>query len=111
MSKIQLTNKHYDPFLKSIPEPRFQMAGSGAVRPTVFGVIGHTKPSDTYRIVGGLVADSKSVGKLPPKPSREFMESSERHIFSSSKTKIPGEHYGQIPYPGVYQSKLGSPVS
>jgi hypothetical protein len=45
------------------------------------------------------------------KPSREFMESSERHIFSSTKTKIPGSHYGQVPYPGVFQCKQGSPVS
>ena len=111
MSKIHLVNKHYDPYINRIPEPYYQMSGSGAVRPTVFGVIGATKPNDTYRVVGGLVPNTKSVGKLPPKPSREFMESSERHIFSSTKTKIPGQHYSQIPYPGVFQSKLGSPVT
>jgi hypothetical protein len=112
MSKINIVNKHYDPYINYTPNPnQYMMSGSGAVRPTTFGVIGMTKPSDTYRIVGGLIPNTKSTGALPMKPSREFMESSERHIFSSTKTKIPGSHYGQVPYPGVFQCKQGSPVS
>jgi hypothetical protein len=40
------------------------------------------------------------------------MQNTDRHILGpASKTRTPKEHYGQVPYPGVFQSQVGVMVS
>lgn len=100
---------HKHPYLHVVDEPRV-MKGPGAPRQTVFGVLGHTKDDGLTRSLGGLVQETTGskkvhkgeVEKVGPKLVTE------RHITGpASKTKMPGAHYAQIPYPGKFQSEVG----
>lgn len=98
-----------------VDAPRLQMSGLGAPRSTVFGVIGRTKLYEPHsRSLGGLVhhtADAP-VQKGTAMKASSVPKNTDRHILGpASKTHVPGEHYGQVPYPGLYRSKLGAPVS
>lgn len=98
----------HTPYLQVVDFPR-RMAGAGAPQRTVFGVLGHTKETGLTKSLGGLVVDSKTKAPAPPtmKDSKRT-DKTEHHIAgSASKTHIPGAHYGQVPYPGVYMSELG----
>jgi hypothetical protein len=65
------------------------------------------------RSLGGLVKNTKVSGN----PKGEVMRSSvapqtDRHIIGhASRTHVPGEHMGQVPYPGHYRSALGARLS
>lgn len=96
------------PYLSVVDEPRM-MKGKGAPRSTVFGVLGHTKESGKMRVLGGLVERAPDApimkGTLDKHPK---MVHTERGITGpAAKTHVPGAHYAQVPYPGVYQSLLG----
>lgn len=96
------------PYLHVVDEPRV-MAGKGAPRSMVFGVLGHSKIEPEMKSLGGLVRDTKSKavhkGEVIPNASRL---NTERHITGpASKTHISGEHYGQVPYPGRYMGPAG----
>jgi hypothetical protein len=99
---------HKHPYLHVVDEPRV-MKGPGAPRQTVFGVLGHTKDDSEMKSLGGLVRDTRDkkvhkgeVEKVSPKLMTE------RHITGpASKTKIPGAHYAQVPYPGKFMSDVG----
>jgi hypothetical protein len=98
-----------------VDAPRLQMAGVGAPRSTVFGVIGRTRLYEPVsRSLGGLVHNTC---ECPVQPGTVMKASTvpkntDRSILGpSSKTPMPGAHYGQVPYPGHYASALGAPVS
>ena len=97
------------PYLHVVDEPRM-MAGKGAPRSTVFGVLGITKEDSEMRSLGGLVKSAKASAPAPPlkTPSSLIPPNSERSILGkASKTHIPGEHFGMTPYPGAFMSRLG----
>ena len=99
--------KKETPYLEVVGEPRM-MRGEGAPRSTVFGVLGRTKESAKMKTLGGLVVE-RSQAKVP---KGELMRpggvKTERGITGApAKTHIPGAHYAQIPYPGVFMAHLG----
>ena len=105
--------EHLQPYMQVL-EPKM-MAGKGAPRSTTFGVLGMTKETGMHRSLGGLVQHTVH-GKVPAHMSEKKAEKSigqtERHILGhASRTHIPGAHYGQVPYPGAYQSHLGGMLS
>lgn len=93
--------------------PRYQMAGKGAPRPTLFGVLGKTKYDSHIgaKTLGGLVANTKASASIPSgnlgkKPSSMKTE----HNIASHKdaTAIPGAHYAQVPYAGAFMKHVGA---
>ena len=79
---------------------RVMMKNPGAPRHTLFGIIGQTMDESAYmRSLGGIVKDTKS-----GKPSHGTVMKSPN---AKSKTCIPGAHYAQVPYPGVYMANVG----
>ena len=99
------------PYLQVVENPR-RMAGKGAPRDTTFGVIGHTKFDSMSRSLGGLVKDSKTLGPKP-KGAKKISKPdlSDHKITAHSATYIPGEHQGQVPYPGAYMKQVGKRLS
>ena len=96
------------PYLAVVDQPRV-MKGTGAPRQMVFGVLGHTKETGKTRVLGGLVQHTPDapIGKGTV-DSHPKLCHTERHITGpASKTHVPGAHYGQVPYPGLYRSMLG----
>lgn len=99
------------PYLKVVGMPR-QMGGKGAPKPTVFGVLGHTKSEPLMKSLGGLV-ETSTKGKKPNvvESIRSVSEQSDHHLEGAGRaTHISGEHYGQVPYAGKYMAKEGSKV-
>lgn len=100
------------PYLQVVDEPR-RMAGKGAPRPTVFGVLGRTKIDPFTKSLGGLVIDSTK-GVRPEKVSMKASKvpkNTERKIIGhAAKTHISGAHYGQVPYAGKYMADQGERV-
>jgi len=110
----QARNLPKNPYLQVVDQPRM-MSGKGAPRSTVFGVLGRTVSDSPYlRTLGGLVmrtADAP-LGKGTVEKSSHIPFNTERHTLTAPKaTHVPGQHYGQIPYPGLYRSALGAPIS
>lgn len=94
------------PYLEVVDEPRM-MAGKGAPRSTVFGVLGRTKESGGMKTLGGLVRHPASE-KIVKGTLMKHHAPTERHCCGPApKTHISGQHYGQIPYPGAYMAPLG----
>jgi hypothetical protein len=100
---------HKHPYLRVVDEPRV-MKGPGAPRQTVFGVLGHTKDESEMKSLGGLVHEttgSKKVHKGEVEKASPKLVT-ERHIVGpAAKTKMPGAHYAQVPYPGHFMSAVG----
>lgn len=97
------------PYLHVVTEPRM-MRGKGAPRSTLFGVLGMTKESGKMRSLGGLVENSKasaSVGKGTLKKEPKRIHTEKGITGPASKTHVPGDHFAQVPYPGMYMSSLG----
>lgn len=99
------------PYLQDSDEPR-RMAGKGAPRSTVFGVLGRTKMDPYDRSLGGLVKDT-ATGKIKPGTvSKGHGFHTERGITGNiSKTHIPGAHYAQVPYAGGFMAHEGKRLS
>jgi len=96
------------PYLQVVDMPRM-MGGKGAPRSTIFGALGRTQYDPYTRTLGGLI-----VTTTPGKKPKETMKASAEHhntdhciIGPAAKTHVPGEHYGQVPYPGAFRSHLG----
>lgn len=109
MKAERILNKN--PYMQVVDMPRM-MGGVGAPRSTVFGAIGRTKIEPYTKTLGGLV-ETTTPGKAPKVAVAASSEpkNTERHIIGhASKTPMPGDHYGQVPYPGAYQSHLGARV-
>ena len=98
---------HETPYLHVVDMPRM-MGGAGAPRSTVFGVLGRTGMDPMTKSLGGLVGNTKASGPVPPTMSGKKVKTERKITGTPSKTHIPGEHYGQVPYVGKYMSDLGS---
>jgi len=89
-----------------------EMAGKGAPRSTTFGVIGMTKYDPYTRTLGGLIQTTTDV--RAPNPAVSASSEPKNTLFHilgpASKTRVPGEHYGQVPYAGSFRSHLGTRV-
>jgi len=102
-------------YLEVSKDPKIQMSGKGAPRSTVYGALGVTQMSDGlgFKALGGLVRDTKTgmslgAGTYMSEAAALKEGQSEKMILGApSKTNIPGQHYGQVPYPGYYMSALG----
>ena len=98
-----------DPYIRTAPNPQRNMAGKGAPVSTIFSVVGASKMEPEMKSLGGLVKDSKTAPIQPgtlTKPSKA-MKTEKGILGPVSKTKIPGAHYAQVPYPGAYMVKVG----
>jgi len=97
------------PGMKVMDMPR-QMAGKGAPTPTIFGVLGKTKPDSNIGVksLGGLVADTKSGCGIPDALMKGSALHTERNISGHDATKIPGAHYAQVPYAGHFMKSVGA---
>lgn len=99
------------PYLQVVDFPRM-MGGKGAPRSTVFGAIGRTKIEPYTKSLGGLVqTTTPGAGHIlaaAVEKASAVPKNTEFHIIGhAAKTKVPGDHYGQIPYAGAYRSALG----
>lgn len=105
--------KVQNPYMEVVDQPRL-MSGSGAPRSTVYGALGRILEEDNRgtRTLGGLVqrACSSRLGPGTVHASRNVVNT-EHGIVGHKATHVPGQHYGQVPYPGYYRSALGPPVS
>jgi hypothetical protein len=102
---------HDTPYLHVMESPR-QMGGKGAVRDTLFGVLGMTTRDPFTRTLGGLVSNTRTSGEPAPKVHKAKGIMTERNIAGkAAKTHIPGQHLGMVPYPGEFLSKVGKMVS
>jgi len=94
-------------YVRNILQPR-TMSGKGAPSQTMFGVIGQTAYDPLMKSLGGLITNTKSAGATNPSKPVDSMPQTQRQILGpAAKTPMPGEHYGQIPYVGKYQSTEG----
>lgn len=99
-----------EPYL-AVVDPRIQMAGKGAPRSTVFGVLGRTMDGGDVgaKSLGGLVKDTKSKAKHGKEtmPEKAAHQTEKKIVGPAAKTRIPGVHMGQVPYPGFFMSAVG----
>lgn len=99
---------HTTPYLHLVGMPR-EMAGKGAPKSTIFGVLGQTTYEPFTRTLGGLVKHTMD-GKLNvgTTVSAKRAAQTEHHILGpAGKTRMPSAHYGQVPYVGMYIDKVG----
>ena len=94
------------PYLSVVDQPRMMKGGPTQM---VFGVLGHTKLDAPTRNLGGLVKNARPDAPVPEvrKESRMHVNTDRDILGPKAKTPMPGEHYGQVPYPGHFQSALG----
>lgn len=97
-------NKYKEP-----PVPRTQMAGKGAPKPTIFGVIGKTHTDSYTKSLGGLVKDTKS-GSYRDPSFKASGYNTENGILGPNHSAVAKQHYGQVPYEGKYYKALGPKV-
>ena len=98
-------------YLKIVGLPR-EMGGRGAVQPTIFGVLGHTKYDSSSKTLGGLV-QTKTKGKSinPAESVKSVHHQTDHHLEGAGRaTAVSGQHYGQVPYAGKYMKPVGSKV-
>ena len=114
MKDYQLHYNPKTPYTQVTGQPRM-MEGVGAPRSTVFGVIGRTQMDPYQRSLGGLVHETTGNKRVRPGEVhmvKTSMQNTDNHILGpASKTHMPGQHYGQVPYPGMFQSHLGMVLS
>lgn len=98
-------------YLHIVGLPR-QMGGRGAPKPTIFGVLGHTKDESMSKSLGGLVQTKTAVkSKSPVEGYKMVGHQSDHHLEGAGRaTAVSGQHYGQVPYAGKYMKPLGSKV-
>jgi hypothetical protein len=93
-----------------VNEGQFEMAGVGAPRDTLFGLIGATKGAvESTKTLGGLVADTKASAGIPSGLKETGGKDPTEHKIAGRKnaTKISGAHFGQVPYAGRYMADKG----
>lgn len=99
--------------MEVVEAPR-RMSGKGAPKDTLFGVLGHTKMDPLTRSLGGLVIGTtkgESPKKVAVKASSE-PKNTEHHLLGGEhKSALPGVHYGQIPFAGMFMKAVGAKVS
>ena len=77
---------------------------------TLFGLIGATKNYTLVRSLGGIVEHSPDGSKPSGIKKEKVADMTERHIGGKNATKLPGAHFGQVPYPGHFMKAKGSQV-
>ena len=77
---------------------------------TLFGLIGATKNYTLVRSLGGIVEHSPDGSKPSGLKKEKVADATERHIGGKNATKIPGAHFGQVPYPGYFMKAKGAQV-
>lgn len=89
-----------------------RMGGLGAPVETLPGVMGHQVQSAYARSLGGLINDTKHLGgPLPPVVSDSHLYTEKGAIcHHSPSTKVSGQHYGQLLYPGPMMGHLGERI-
>jgi len=115
--KKSATGATAGPYLKKTRASKITMSGKGAVESTMPGVMGSMKQDSYHRSVGGLLNDTPD-GPIGPGTKTSTMaalniygNTVRRILGPASATPMPGEHYGQVPYPGAFASMLGVRVS
>jgi hypothetical protein len=99
------------PYL-AVQDPARMMKGKGAPRSTVFGVLGRTQETGMHKSLGGLIQRTTAGSPMPEHMSAKSAGQTERRIIGpASKTHIPGAHFAQIPYPGMFMSGLGGELA
>lgn len=111
MKHERILNKN--PYLQVVDMPRM-MGGVGAPRSTVFGAIGRTKMDPYAKSLGGLIEiTTPGAAHLEKRAvvSEHSAPQTIMHIIGpAAKTKVPGDHHGQVPYAGAFRSHLGARV-
>ena len=74
---------------------------------TLFGLIGATKNYRLDRTLGGIVKRPCDAPMVSGLKREKVADHSERSIGGKNATKLPGAHFGQVPYPGFYMKALG----
>ena len=97
------------PYMKN-NSMRYEMAGKGAPKPTIFNVIGETKYDPLTRSLGGLVKDTKTSVKVKDPLQRASGFQTENCIVGKNASKVPGRHMGQVPFAGKFMYNVGEPV-
>ena len=100
-----------DPYL-AVAAPRLQMAGKGAPRSTVFGVLGVGGGAcggvaDGVKSLGGLVMNTTKVKVHDMTVKEKHAYATEHGRYKKNATEIPGCHFGQVPFAGFYMKAVG----
>ena len=91
-----------------VADPVREMRGEGAPKSTTFGVIGATKESPKMKSLGGLVHHTSRAKPAKGELMKPRSVETERDITGpASKTHVPGAHFAQVPYAGMFMSHLG----
>jgi hypothetical protein len=104
-----MVHAYKEPYL-AIQDPKIMMAGKGAPRSTVFGILGRTMEGGVgAKTLGGLVKDTMTKAKAHDMVVSDKKAGSTEHgSYGKKATHIPGKHMGMVPYPGFYMSALGA---
>lgn len=99
---------HDTPYLHLVGKPR-EMAGKGAPKPTIFGVLGQTTYEPYTRTLGGLVKHTMEgkLGSGVAMSAGRAPQTEHRILGAAAKTRLPSAHYGQVPYVGKFIDKVG----
>lgn len=101
--------EHTDPYL-AVAAPRLMMAGKGAPRSTVFGMLGvgggaRGGVADGVKSLGGLVMNTTKVKVHDKTVSEKHSYATEHGKFGKNATNYPMARGG--PYPGYYGTHIG----
>jgi len=88
-----------------------KFAAKTGAKPTLFGLIGQTRNYMLESPLSGLVHTTASGPKPTGLKKEAVADMTERHIGGKNATKVPGVHFGQVPFPGQFMTKVGAPVS
>ena len=100
-----------DPYL-AVAAPRLMMAGKGAPRSTVFGMLGvgggaRGGVAAGVKSRGGLVMNTTKVKVHDKTVPEKYSYTTEHGKFGKNSTEIPGCHMGQVPYAGYFMKAVG----
>ncbi len=91
----------------SIIDGKYSM--KGGPKDTLFGLIGTAQGYSDVKSLGGLVKSGKPSAPKPSALNKEKVaDMTERSIGGKNATKIPGAHFGQIPFAGQFMKKVGA---
>jgi hypothetical protein len=94
----------------SIVDGKYAMKGGPT--DTLFGLIGATRGlgASGVKSLGGLVDGGAPSAPKPSALLKKKTVQTERSICGMNATKLPGAHFGQIPYAGQFMKTVGAKV-